>query len=80
MLCFCSFKGASEDPLLRAEIAKRDKAREARPHEAAETNATENPAGKDSAGNVEAAAEKTTVLNGEDEAASREKALAKEVR
>eukprot|EP00903_Cladosiphon_okamuranus_P019482 g17915.t1 len=75
-----SFARAAEDPLLRAEIAKRDKAREATHHGAAETDPTEPTAEKDkgSAENVEEAAEKTAVPNGEDAAARREKALAKE--
>lgn len=74
-----SFEGNPEDPLLRAEIAKRDKAREALSDEAAENEPTEHQVERDSTEKVEAAVEKTTVSNNEDEAASSGKALAKEV-
>lgn len=73
-----SFEGAPDDPLLRAEIAKRDKARGALNDEAAESEPTERPAERDSsAENVEAAVESATVPK--EDGASREKALAKEV-
>lgn len=72
-----SFEGAPDDPLLRAETAKREKARGAVNDEAAESETPERPAERDSAENVEAEVEKATVPK-EDET-SREKALAKEV-
>lgn len=77
---FVSFEGAPEDPLLRADIAKRDKAREALNDEAANKETNERPVVRDSAENVEAAVENKTIKPNEEEEEEREKTLAKEVR
>lgn len=73
-----SFEGAPEDPLLLAEIAKRDKARGALNDEAAENEPTERSPEHDSAENLGAAV-KITVPDEQETEESREKALAKEV-
>lgn len=79
-MLFVSFEAAPEDPLLRADIAKRDEARGALKDEAAENGPAERPVERNSAETaVEVEVAKTTVPNEDEAKASREQALAKEV-